>query len=91
MHTNRFDQGWKELNYEEKIAAGISVSSAVLFAVTVIGFSYLVYDYQIERYRRVTTQCPDRGGHKLVSETIRPNGDVECRYVRDVTGLVLKK
>jgi hypothetical protein len=91
MHTTRFDQGWRELNLEEKISAGISLSSAALFAVTVIGIAFLAYDYQVDLLRETTMKCQDRTGQKLVSETIRSNGSVECRYVRDIRGLAITK
>ncbi len=85
-----FDQGWKELNCEEKASAVISIFGAILLAVVCVGFTVLLYSAQLDRVKAATMKCSDRAGQKLVSELVRTNGDVECRYVRDITGLAVK-
>lgn len=85
--TNNFS--YEEV--EEFIEDSINWASIALFVVTVFGFAYLGYDYQVTKLKEMTMQCKDRPHQKLVSETIRTNGSVECRYVRDVTGLGVSK
>lgn len=88
---NRFDQGWEELNCEEKAGAVISTFAAGLLAVCGVGFTVLLYEAQIDKLKQVTMKCADRAGQKLVSEIVRTNGDVECRYVRNITGLAVSR
>lgn len=88
---NNFDQGWKELNCEEKASAVISIFGAILLAVVCVGFTFLVYDHQVKLLHSATMQCKDRAGQKLISELVRANGDIECRYVRNITGLAVSR
>ena len=89
MH--RFDQGWRELNrVEEVVSVGISVLSAVCLVLFCVLGTAALYELQIKKLKEVTMKCADRTGQKLISETVRTDGSVECRYMRNVTSVIVK-
>ena len=54
--------------------------------LSLVASGYAGYALDKHQTHRMQDECPTQDGKRVVSQTVRPNGEYTCVYIRDVQG-----